>query len=150
MMTLATAKRSAGRRGWLLVALAMVLSSCALNTQGPWVDEFGRRMQGTEMVEFRGFAACNQTQVTFIRFFEDQYAKDPTGVLGQLESPTTEEPISFEVLPELPDGLDGTDITHAGREVYIGEDRSDYLYIRLPNGEVERWPRAEVTCVREE
>ena len=139
-----------GRRVGLLVALAVVLSACALNTQGPWVDQFGRRMQGTEMIEFRGFAACNQTQVTFIRFFEDQYAKDPTGVLGQLESPTTGEPIAFEVLSELPSGLDGTDITHAGREVYIGEDRPDYLYIRLPNGEVERWPRAEVTCVREE
>ena len=141
---------SMSRRVALLVAFAMVLSSCALNTQGPWVDQFGRRMQGSEMIEFNGFAACNQTQVTFIRFFEDQYAKDPTGVLGELESPSTGAPITFEVLPELPPELMGTDITHAGREVYIGEDRPDYLYIRLPNGEVERWPRAEVTCVREE
>lgn len=143
-------KRGSVRTAALVVAFGLLVSSCALNTQGPWVDKFGRQLQGTEMIEFTGFAACNQNSVTFIRFFEDQYAKDPTGVLGELTSPTTGEALSFEVLPDVPLGLDGTDITHAGREVYIGEDRPDYLYIRLPNGEVERWPRAEVNCVREE
>ena len=133
-----------------LVALGLVVSSCALNTQGPWVDQFGRRMLGSEMIEFSGFAACNQKRVTFIKFFEDQYAKDPTGILGELTSATTGEPLSFELLPDLPPGLEGTDITHGGREIFIGEDRPEYLYIRLPNGEVERWPRAEVTCVRED
>ena len=101
------------------------------------------------MIEYTGFAACGHTRVTFIRFFDDQYAKDPTGVLGTLESADSGEELTFDVLRDLPDGLEGTEITHAGREVFIGDDRSDYLYILLPNGEVERWPRAEVECDRE-
>ena len=53
------------------------------------------------------------------------------------------------MLPALPEGLLATGFTHAGREVFVGDDRADYLYILLPNGEVERWPRAEVECERE-
>lgn len=134
------------RAGAVALALALLTSACGLDDRGPWVDRFGRELQGSEMVEFRGFAACEWQDVVFIRFFGDQYARDPGGVLGVLVSTETGGELAFDVLPELPPGLEGTDITHDGREVFIGDDRADYLYIRLPNGEVERWPRAEIEC----
>lgn len=129
-----------------LVILVFALSACQLNSQGPWVDANGNRMSGNDMIEFNGFAACDQQQVVFIQFFGDQYAKDLQNDLGELTSPETGEPLTFEVLDALPERVEGTDITHAGREIFVGEDRSDYLYVRLPNGQAERWPRAEDTC----
>lgn len=134
----------------LLLAAVMLLSACGLNTQGPWVDSSGVRMSGNDMIEFSGFAICDQTKVVFIKFFGDQYAKDPEGILGDLVSTETEESLTFELLDEPPADTEGTDITHAGREVFVGEDRPDYLYIRLPSGQVERWPRAEDVCDRDE
>lgn len=134
------------RRIAVLVALTITLSACQLNSQGPWVDANGNRMSGNDMIEFNGFAACDQQQVVFIQFFGDQYAKDLQNDLGELTSLETGEPLTFEVLDALPEGVEGTDITHAGREIFIGEDRSDYIYVRLPNGQAERWPRAEDTC----
>lgn len=137
-----------GRSVALLWVAVLMLSACGLNSRGPWVDEFGRRLQGAEMIEFDGFVACGQERVIFIRFFSDQYAKDPRGQLGELRSGAGET-LTFSVLPSLPEGLLATGFTHAGREVFVGDDRADYLYILLPNGEVERWPRAEVGCERE-
>lgn len=134
------------RRIGALALVAIALSACQLNSQGPWVDANGNRMSGNDMIEFNGFAACDQQQVVFIQFFGDQYAKDLQNDLGELRSPETGEPLAFEVLDALPEGVEGTDITHAGREIFIGEDRSDYIYVRLPNGQAERWPRAEDTC----
>lgn len=135
-----------------LVALlmALVLVSCGLNERGPWVDRNGNQMRGNDMIEFDGFALCDQQRVIFIQFFGDQYAKDPEGVLGELRSLVDGRTLTFELLDSLPEGLDGTEITHAGREIFIGDDRPDYIYVRLPNGETERWPRAEDTCQREE
>jgi hypothetical protein len=138
------------RRSAVVLLLALLAGACGLNERGPWLDMNGNQMRGNDMIEFDGFAICEQTQVVFIQFFGDQYAKDPTGALGQLESRETGEALSFELLDTLPEGLTGTDITHAGREIYVGEDRPDYLYVRLPSGETERWPRAEETCEREE
>jgi hypothetical protein len=137
-----------GRFVALLWVAVLMLSACGLNSRGPWVDEFGRRLQGGEMIEFDGFVACGQERVIFIRFFSDQYANDPRGQLGELRSQSGEA-LTFSVLPALPEGLLATGFTHAGREVFVGDDRADYLYILLPNGEVERWPRAEVACERE-
>lgn len=134
------------RRIGALVTMVIALSACQLNSQGPWVDANGNRMSGNDMIEFNGFAACEQQQVVFIQFFGDQYVKDLQNDLGELTSPETGEPLDFEVLDALPEGVEGTDITHAGREIFIGEDRSDYLYVRLPSGQAERWPRAEDTC----
>ena len=138
------------RRISFLLLFSLLLTSCGLNERGPWLDPNGFQMRGNDMIEFDGFAICDQTRVVFIQFFGDQYAKDPTGALGQLESLETGEPLSFALLDTLPDGLQGTEITHAGREIHIGDDRSDYIYIRLPSGETERWPRAEDTCQRDE
>ena len=134
------------RRIGALALVAIALSACQLNSQGPWVDANGNRMSGNDMIEFNGFAACDQQQVVFIQFFGDQYAKDLQNDLGELRSPETGEPLAFEVLDALPEGVQETDITHGGREIFIGEDRSDYIYVRLPNGQAERWPRAEDTC----
>lgn len=138
------------RRIAVLLLLSLLVGACGLNERGPWLDPSGYQMRGNDMIEFDGFAICDQTRVVFIQFFGDQYAKDPTGALGQLESLETGESLSFELFDTLPEGLQGTEITHAGREIYIGEDRPDYIYIRLPSGETERWPRAEDTCEREE
>lgn len=134
----------------LVTAALLVLSACGLNEQGPWVDSNGTRMSGADMIEFDGFAICDQQRVVFIQFFGDQYAKDAEGVLGPLYSPDSGDPLAFEILDVVPESLEGTDITHAGREIYVGEDRPDYLYVRLPSGQTERWPRAEDTCQREE
>ena len=131
-----------------LVVAVVALSACQLNSQGPWLDANGNMMSGNDMVEFYGFAACDQQQVVFIQFFGDQYAKDLRDDLGELTSPVTGEPIDFELLESLPEGAEGTGITHAGREIYVGEDRAEYIYVRLPNGQAERWPRAEDTCQR--
>lgn len=141
---------TAMKRVLFLGALALMASACGLNEHGPWLDWNGNQLRGSDMIEYEGFAICDQTRVVFIKFFGDQYAKDPTGALGQLESPETGKPLSFEIFDAVPEGLEGTEITHAGREIYVGEDRADYLYVRLPNGDTERWPRAEDTCQREE
>lgn len=133
----------------MLSAVVVLVSACTLNQHGPWVDANGQQLQGSEMVEFDGFAACDWEKVVFIRLFGEQYAKDPEGVLGELRSPDTGDVVAFEVLASLPEGLEATGFTHAGRELYLGDDRPDYIYIRLPNGQVERWPRAEVECVRD-
>lgn len=131
-----------------VLTILLLLSACGLNERGPWVDRNGNQLRGSDMIEYDGFALCDQQQVVFIQFFGDQYAKDPAGTLGELSSPESGEPISFEVLESVPTDLEGTAITHAGREIYVGEDRQDYLYVRLPSGETERWPRAEGTCER--
>lgn len=129
----------------VLVAAALVLSACGLS-RGPWVDEYGQRLQGSQLVEYDGFASCDQERVVFIAFFGDTYAKDPLGRLGELRSLETGEPVTFASLTSLPPSAEATGITGAGREIFVADDRTDYLYIRLLNGTVERWPRAEVPC----
>ncbi len=130
-----------------LVVLALVLSACTLNSRGPWVDESGNQMSGNDVIEFDGFASCGQEKVIFMRFFGDQYAKDAEGALGILRSPVDDRVIEFALVPAVPEDAQATGITHQGREIFVGSDRSDYLYIRLPGGSAERWPRAEVECV---
>ena len=92
MVRFVRSRRQFRRSITLVLVLGLALSSCGLNSRGPWVDESGRRLQGTEMIEFDGFAACDQERVVFIRFFSDQYAKDPQGRLGELRSGSGEVP----------------------------------------------------------
>lgn len=133
-----------------LLALTLVLvTACGLNSRGPWVDDDGRRMQGNEVIEYDGFAACDQQRVVFLFFFGDTYAKDDLGRLGPLVSEVDGDALTFEVGSTLPESAFATGITHAGREIFVADDRSDYLYIRLPSGQVERWPRAEVSCIEQ-
>ena len=133
----------------LLVAGLVLVSACGLNTRGPWVTGDGRQLQGSEVIEYDGFAACDQQRVVFLFFFGDTYVKDDLGRLGPLASEVDGGLLTFEVGDLLPESAFATGINHAGREIFIADDRADYLYIRLPNGLVERWPRAEVSCIEQ-
>lgn len=139
-----------GLRRWAAVAaIGLVVSGCGLNSRGPWVDAAGRQLQGNEVIEYDGFAACDQQRVVFLFFFGDTYAKDDLNRLGPLVSEVDGSPLNFEVTSLLPESAWATGITHAGREIFVADDRADYLYIRLPSGQVERWPRAEVSCIQQ-
>lgn len=131
-----------------LVVLSLLLAACGLEQRGPWRNAAGRELMGSEVIEYRGFGACDWEQVIFLEFFGDTYAKDPDRVLGTLTSPDDGDELTFAVLDEPPPGVEATGITQGGREILVGDDRVDYLYIRLPGGDVERWPRAEVACER--
>lgn len=132
-----------------IVVLCVFLSSCGLNSRGPWIDEAGRTLQGNEVIEYDGFASCDQERVVFLFFFGDTYAKDVFGRLGPLISEVGSRSLTFDVGSALPSSAFATGITHAGREIFIADDRADYLYVRLPGGQVERWPRAEVSCIEQ-
>jgi hypothetical protein len=133
----------------VVVCLALLLSACGLNSRGPWVNHNGRQLQGNEVIEYDGFTACDQERVVFLFFFGDTYAKDEGDKLEELASPVDGSPLTFEVGHLLPESAFPTGITHAGREIFLADDRDDYLYIRLPGGQVERWPRAEVSCIQQ-
>lgn len=133
----------------LVLVGAALFSACGLNSRGPWVNEDGRQLQGNEVIEYDGFAYCRQERVVFLFFFGDTYAKDLFGRLGPLASEVDGAPLTFEVGSTLPESAFATGITHAGREIFLADDRADYLYIRLPNGQVERWPRAELSCIEQ-
>lgn len=135
------------RRAVWLVGVAVLLASCGMNSRGPWIDDDGRQLQGNEVIEYDGFASCDQERIVFLFFFGDTYAKDELGRLGQLVSEVDGAPLAFEVGATLPPSAWPTGITHNGREIFLADDRADYLYIRLPGGTVERWPRAEVSCI---
>ncbi len=128
------------------VIVALVLTSCAFSSRGPWVGDSGSRMSGYYVLEYDGLAQCDQQKVIFMRFFGNQYAKDREGVLGELRSPVDDRVLEFEILPGVPEGAEATGITHGGREIFVGPDQDDYLYIQLATGQAERWPRAEVEC----
>lgn len=136
------------RRVAPFLALVVLLSACGMNSRGPWIDEDGRQLQGNEVIEYDGFASCDQERVVFLFFFGDTYAKDDEGRLGQLISEVDGAPLTFEVGGTLPESAFPTGISHNGREIFLADDRQDYLYIRLPGGQVERWPRAEVSCIQ--
>ena len=129
------------------VVAAILLSACGLNSRGPWVDANGQQLQGNQVIEYDGFAVCNHERVIFLEFFGAKYAKDEEARLGTLRADDGAE-LTFLVGDTLPPSAEATGITHAGREIFVGDDREDYLYIRLPSGQVERWPRAEVECDR--
>jgi hypothetical protein len=133
----------------LLAMVLILVTACGMNSRGPWVNDDGRQMQGNEVIEYDGFAACDQQRVVFLFFFGDTYARDDLSRLGPLFSEVDGDPLTFEVGSTLPSSAFATGITHAGREIFIADDRADYLYIRLPNGQVERWPRAEVSCIEQ-
>jgi hypothetical protein len=130
------------------VVLALVLTACSFNDFGPWLDQSGQRLEGSQVLEYAGFPNCGHRKVTFMMFFGRLFARDPEGVLGQLYNQES-EPLAFAVLPEEPPGLTESDITHNEREIlYDAENREDYLYIRLADDTVEQWPRAEIPCDR--
>lgn len=130
------------------VVVFLVLAACSFNDFGPWLDQSGQRLEGSQVLEYAGFPNCGHRQVTFMMFFGRLFARDPKGVLGQLYNEAG-EPLAFAVLTEEPAGLTESDITHKDREIlYDANNREDYVYIRMGDGTVEQWPRAEIACDR--
>lgn len=127
---------------------ALLLASCGLTQFGPWLDESGQRLEGSQLVEYQGFAECGHDEVVFLVFFGDMYAKDTKGVLGELLSPSGEV-LSYAVLDGVPTGANPTGLTSGEREIYLDDAiREDYLFVHREDGRTERWPRAESPCDR--
>jgi len=129
--------------------LGLLLVTACLNQMGPWLDESGQRLEGSQVIQYRGFQICGHDEVTFLFFFGDLYARDDHGDLGPLTN-AEGEPLTYAVLDEIPQGAEPSGITFGQREIYFdSETRDDYLYIHRGNdGRTERWPRAESECDR--
>ena len=133
----------------LLLALALGLGACAFNQYGPWLDESGQPLEGSQVLQYQGFEECGHEDVVFFSFFGRMYAQDEDGVLGQLQSEDGEA-LTFATLEQVPEGVVARGMTLGDREIYF-EDATldDYLYIhREGDGLTERWPRAEIDCDR--
>jgi hypothetical protein len=125
---------------------ALLLASCGLTQFGPWLDESGQRLEGSQLVEYQGFKECDHEDVVFLVFFGDMYAKDTKGILGELLN-ASGEVLSYAVLDEVPAGANPSGFTSGQREIYFDDGtREDYLYIHREDGRTERWPRAESAC----
>ncbi len=134
------------RRKMALAALLLV--TACFPPSGPWLDESGQRLEGSQVVEYPGFRHCGHEDVQFLVFFGNMYANDSQGALGPLAN-ASGDPLSFAVLDEVPEGVVAQGITYGDREIYLDpETRDDYLYIHFENGSTERWPRAESDCDR--
>ena len=66
-----------------LIALALVLGACAFNQYGPWLDESGQPLEGSQVLQYQGFEECGHEDVVFLSFFGRMYAQDEDGVLGR-------------------------------------------------------------------
>ncbi|MDP3983930.1 MAG: hypothetical protein Q8Q52_02840 [Acidimicrobiia bacterium] len=132
----------------MLVWLALA-SACTFNQFGPWLDESGQPLEGSQVLQYRGLETCGHEEVVFLLFFGELYARDDDGDLGQLTNPAGEV-LTYAVLDEIPAGAEPTGIALRERELYFDPDtRADYLYIhRGDDGRTERWPRAEIDCDR--
>jgi hypothetical protein len=128
-----------------VLVLTLVSTAC-FNTESPWADPEGQVVSATRLLEYRGLPRCSLQRVTFLQFLGRQYAHDPRGVLGELTSVDgAGRALTFAFLTEAPPGTEPTGFTRGDREIYLGGDVEDYLYIVRPSV-VERWPRAEVYC----
>lgn len=137
------------RRPLVLVAivLALALGACAPSVHGPWRNSSGQIVSNASIVEFDGLNRCGHRSITFFRFFDRQYAKDPRRVLGDLVSPVTGDLLTFENDAALPPGAEPTGFTHRNRAIWVDDGTiDDYLYIVIDDEIVERWPRAEQRC----
>lgn len=131
-----------------LAAMLLVIAGCSINQHGPWLTPSGQIVSNAIMVEFDGFKECDTDQVTFIRFVDRQYAKDPQGQLGELRD-AAGNVLTFAILDGPPSGAEATGVRHQQREIWRNQaDVEDYLYIVYDDGKTERWPRAEVRCER--
>ncbi|MFQ5966068.1 MAG: hypothetical protein ACE5MI_00485 [Acidimicrobiia bacterium] len=125
---------------------ALALSAC-FPADPPWMDSNGEIVSGSLILEYQGFVRCQTREVTFLRFFDRQYADDPEGQLGPLRAiDGSGRVLTFEVLEAVPPGALPSGFHRGDREIYV--DRAaidDYLYVVHPS-HVERWPRAEIYC----
>ena len=111
------------------------------------MDANGEIVSGSLILDYRGFVRCGTRSVTFLQFFDRQYADDPEGVLGPLTAlDGSGRVLTFEVLEEVPRGAVPTGFHRGDREIYVDEMViDDYLFVVHPN-RTERWPRAEIYC----
>lgn len=151
-----------GRLTALALAAIFVLSSCSDGRFGPWVRTDGSIIESSLLVEYQGFRDCDQLDVTFMRFFGNQYARDPAGVLGEVTAADgTDRVLEYDVLfgDDVLDGLDAQGFTHTARpigsnvwverEIYLDPaGRDDYLYVVVDGEAIERWIRYEEPCER--
>lgn len=125
----------------------MVITSC-FPPSGPWLDESGQPLEGSQVVEYQGFRHCGHADVQFLVFFGDMYAKDLEGQLGILAN-SAGDPLTYAILDEIPEGAVAQGVTFREREIYFDpETRADYLYVHFDGATTERWPRAESDCDR--
>lgn len=135
------------RRLAAVLVLLLTLTAC-IDSFGPWLSADGERVSNGQVLQFRGFKQCDQRSVIFMQFFGRQYAKDANGALGQILSEDGEgRVLEFAELEESPGTATPTGITFEGQEILVSEpDHEDYLFISLPEGIVEQWPRYEERC----
>ena len=133
----------------LLLLLVLLHGACAFNQFGPWRDESGQPLEGSQVLQYQGFEECGHEDVVFLWFFGRMYAQDDEGVLGDLTAEDGEI-LTFEILDEMPDGAIARHVTLGDREIYYDDQTvEDYLYVhRAEEGTTERWPRAEFDCDR--
>ena len=144
------------------LAALLLLTSCADGRFGPWVREDGSIVESSLLVEYQGFRDCDQLDVTFMEFYGSQYAKDPVGVLGDVEAADgSGRMIEYEVLfgADVLAGLEPQGFTHSARpigsnewverEIYLDPaGRDDYIYVVVDGEAIERWVRYEERCER--
>ena len=132
-----------------LLWLMLLMGACAFNQFGPWRDESGQPLEGSQVLQYQGFEECGHEDVVFISFFGRMYAQDDDGVLGELTSEDGDV-LTFAILDEIPDEVVARGLTLGDREIYFEDATLDeYLYIhRNDEGRTERWPRAEIECDR--
>lgn len=133
----------------LLCGLALLASACMFNQNGPWLDESGQPLEGSQVLQYQGFEECGHDDVTFLSFFGRMYAQDEDGVLGQLTNEDGDV-LTFAILDQVPEAVSPSGLTLADKEIYFGDSTlDDYIYIhRGGDGLTERWPRAEIDCDR--
>ena len=138
--------RSKSSRRLLAGIVVLLTFAQACSADPPWMSPSGEIVSASVVLEYTGFRRCDTHRVTFIQFLGRQYANDPTGILGTLESVDgSGRVLTYELVDGLPPATVATGFTRGDRAIYQGPNVEDYLYIVRPTA-IERWPRAEVYC----
>jgi hypothetical protein len=128
------------------VALVAVVALGACASHGPWTDPSGNIASGGIIVEYDGFRQCGTQDVIFLEYVGRTYAKDLTGALGTLTSPSGAA-LTYSDDADLPGDAVPSGYRHEVREVWVAQSNiEDYLYVVYDDQRAERWPRAEIPC----
>lgn len=133
------------KRVALTMMAVLALGACGAS-HGPWTDPSGNLASGGIIVEYDGFARCGTQEVVFLEYVGRTYAKDLTGALGVLTSPSGAV-LTYSDDADLPGDAVASGYRHNIREVWVAQsDIEDYLYVVYDDMRAERWPRAEIPC----